>query len=66
MDKGRRHEIKMLKYKRRLKLYRLKEAPNANLYAFRSHSAPCSCWCCKSPKYKRSEIKRKPIFENEN
>jgi len=58
MNKGRRHELKMLKYKRRLKLYGLKEAPNANLHAFRSHGAPCSCWACKGEKYKRGNSHR--------
>ncbi len=63
MNKGRRHELKMLKYKKRLNLYGLKEEPDSNLYAFRSHSVPCSCGMCKSQKYNRSEQKQNVIRE---
>lgn len=58
MNKGRRHELKMLKYKRRLKLYGLKEGENSNLHAFRSHGAPCSCSFCSNSKYNRAKMKR--------
>ena len=60
MNKARRHELKMLKYKKRLKNYCLKEG-EGKFYAFRSHGAPCSCSCCKQPcnGYKRHVLKAK-------
>lgn len=64
MNKGRRHELKMLKYKRRLKNYRIssKDAadPNNHFFAFRSHGKPCSRWCCKRPRYNRAKEKQSP------
>lgn len=56
MDKARRHELKMLKYKKRLNKYGLTEEAekeNNNLTAFRSHGKPCSCWMCSGPKFNR-------------
>lgn len=58
MNKARRHELKMLKYKKRLKQLRMKEGPNKNLFAYRSHGKPCSCWCCSPEKYNRAKVKR--------
>jgi len=57
MNKGRRHELKMLKYKKRLKQLSLTESPNANLYAYRSHGQPCSCYMCSGLKYNRAKEK---------
>lgn len=61
MNKARRHELKMLRYKRRLRNYRIScdtaNNPANNFFAFRSHGKPCSCWCC-SPidrKYNRAK-----------
>ena len=56
MNKARRHELKMLKYKKRLKKYGLIEKvdkDNTNFTAFRSHGKPCSCWMCSGPKFNR-------------
>lgn len=59
MDKGRRHELKMLHFKRRMKKMRpLVVKAGGNYYAYRSHSTPCSCWCCGSLKYSRSKEKQ--------
>lgn len=58
MNKGRRHELKMLKYRKRLKQLGLREGPNKNFYAYRSHGHPCSCWMCSHLKYSRAEAKR--------
>lgn len=63
MNKGRRQELKMLKYKRRLKIYNVvKEiALNNNSkvwYALRSHGAPCSCYLCSHDKYQRAKDKK--------
>lgn len=55
MNKGRRHELKMLRYKKRLNQLGLKEKPNSNLYAYRSHGAPCSCGICRQPKYRDTD-----------
>lgn len=45
MNKARRHELKMLKFKKRLKQLNLVNKPG-KFYAFRSHGAPCSCTTC--------------------
>lgn len=55
-NKARRHEVKMLKYRRRLRKYGLNEK-EGNFYAFRSHGAPCSCSMCSHVKYKRAKLK---------
>jgi hypothetical protein len=57
MNKARRHELKMLKLKKRLKKYGLLYA-TGNFYAFRSHGKPCSCWLCRNEKYNRAKEKR--------
>lgn len=79
MNKARRHELKMLKYKKRIELYGFKKelmlnpTNKANLYAFRSHGAPCSCSMCSHTKHSRkvkhplqkladSQIEIDPIF----
>lgn len=58
MNKARRHELKMLKYKRRLKNLGLKENPNSNFHAYRSHGSPCSCYMCSHNKYSRETEKK--------
>lgn len=58
MDKGRRHELKMLKYKRRIGRMRYKNLPASALYAYRSHGKPCSCGVCRGLKYSRAKEKR--------
>lgn len=58
MNKGRRHELKMLRFKRRMKKLRpLAISAGGNYHAYRSHSTPCSCWCCRGDKYSRSKEK---------
>lgn len=54
MNKGRRNELKKLKFKKRLKQLGLKEG-EGNFHAYKSHGKPCSCGVCKKPKYKRSK-----------
>lgn len=51
MNKARRHELKMLHYRKRLKKYGLKENECKN-FAFRSHGSPCSCYLCRGEKYR--------------
>ncbi len=57
MNKGRRHELKMLKYKKRIKRIPkwLSEESSHNLYALRSHGKPCSCSLCRNEKFSRKE-----------
>jgi hypothetical protein len=61
MNKALRHQVKMLKFKKRIKKYGISDIQladsNNNFYAFRSHGAPCSCWCCKGQKYNRAKSK---------
>lgn len=54
MNKARRHELKMLKYKKRLRNLNLKE-DEGKLYSYRSHGAPCSCFVCSHSKYNRAK-----------
>jgi len=54
MNKGRRNELKKLKYKKRLKQLCLKEG-EGNFYAYRSHGKPCSCGMCRNEKYDRKK-----------
>lgn len=58
MNKARRHELKMLKYKKRLNQLGLTEGENKNFHAYRSHGAPCSCFMCSHSKYKRARLAR--------
>lgn len=55
MNKGRRQELKRLKFIKRLKKYGLLDKlndPKANLHSFKSHGAPCSCSLCRDEKYR--------------
>jgi hypothetical protein len=54
MDKARRHELKMLHYKKRMKKMR-HVYPDGNYFAYRSHSTPCSCGCCRGDRYSRAK-----------
>lgn len=59
MNKGRRNELKALKYKKRLKQLSLIEGPNKKYFAYKSHGKPCSCYCCQPKgKYNRAKSKR--------
>ncbi len=55
MDKALRHQMKMTRYKRRLRNVCLKQSENTKLYAYRSHGKPCSCHICSHSKYDKSE-----------
>jgi hypothetical protein len=69
INKGRRHELKMLKFRTRLKNYGLSES-KANTHAFRSTGKACSCYLCSTSKYKETGLKKKQSkevkFEMEN
>jgi len=68
MNKARRHEIKMLKYKKRIsRVYPgLRTDPEANLYAYRSHGSPCSCYICSNQKYDRAKIRKVQRLEDKS
>jgi hypothetical protein len=57
MDKGRRNELGKLKFKKRLKNYRLKEG-DGKFNCFRTTGKPCSCSMC-SPKEEKDKYKVK-------
>jgi hypothetical protein len=56
MNKNRRHELKMLHFKRRMKKYGL--PPGRTWHALRSHGTPCSCGICRGEKYSRAKEKK--------
>ncbi len=61
MNKGKRNEIANLKYKKRLKIYNLKEGN----YILKSHGVICSCFMCKDEKYRdKNRQKNKKIEFN--
>lgn len=62
MDKARRHQLKMLKFKKRLKQLGLLGV-DGNFNSFRSHGKPCSCFLCKNEKYKRGMDNIKVVGE---
>lgn len=73
MNKARRHELKMLKYKRRLRVIGhlssttlaspvgLEKGVHYNFTGFRSHGKPCSCSVCSPYKYERAKEKRAAV-----
>ncbi len=56
-NKGRRQELKQLKFKKRLKNLGLKQKKPKDFICYKDQGKPCSCWMCAGDKYKRSEIK---------
>ena len=54
MNKGERNQITQRKFKKRLDQLGLKKE-DGNMYAFKSHGAPCSCYLCSHNKYKRTK-----------
>jgi hypothetical protein len=51
MNKGRRHQLKMLKLKKRLQNYGAKPGDTGNFHAFRTTGKPCSCHLCSPYRY---------------
>lgn len=58
MNKGRRNELKALKYKKRLYIYGLKKGEYT---ALKTSSTPCSCSLCRSEKYRDKRAKNKRL-----
>lgn len=73
MNKGRRMELKMLHFKRRLKIYRAKSnsikeylrgnSTYCDYNALRTSGKPCSCSCCSPYKYDRAKEKNRFLSE---
>lgn len=62
MNKGRRHELKMLHFRRRMKKFRrpfLRADGYWKTFAYRSHSTPCSCTSCRGERYSRAKEKER-------
>ncbi len=65
MNKGRRQELKQLKYKKRLRQLGLYEesreknprGDNYNLTCYKTTGKPCSCYMCSYKKYDRAKVK---------
>ena len=55
MDKARRTQLKLLKFKKRLKLYGIKITDLGNHNAFRTTGKPCSCFMCSPIKFSRKK-----------
>lgn len=73
MNKGRRNEIKQLKYKRRIKRLRIPDTlmhqalvnPKGDQYnftSFKTTSNPCSCGVCQQPEQAYNRGKEKADF----
>lgn len=56
MNKGRRNELKRLKFNNRLKRFGLKMNKATDWKCYRTTSTPCSCYLCQPEKYKRSNL----------
>lgn len=54
MNKLERHQMKMRKFRQRLLKFK-PEGRVGDLYGYRSHSTPCSCWACRAAKYSRKQ-----------
>lgn len=71
MNKGRRNELKQLKYRKRLKRMGQLNAEsiaspkgeNFNFIGFKNHSAPCSCIVCSHRKYNRARTKNDQYYK---
>jgi hypothetical protein len=62
-NKHARHEITMVKFKSRMRKHRFSQNAIGNFFVFRSHGAPCSCWCCRTPKYRDADRPRNKMVD---
>lgn len=60
MDKKRRFELKMLKFKKRLKQLGL-TTKEGNFNCYRTTGQPCSCYMCSPYKFSRKTKHKKEI-----
>jgi len=62
MNKGRRHQLKMLKFKKRLRNYGAKPGnAGSNFHVFRTTGKPCSCFLCSPYKYAKGVKKEEYV-----
>lgn len=67
MNKGRRNELRKLKYQRRMRNFGyspftpIKEG-NQNFTGFVNHGSPCSCSVCQQPEDSYNRAKQKSIY----
>jgi hypothetical protein len=63
INKGRRNELKNLKYKKRLKLmgFNILDQEKFGLFSFKSHGKPCSCWQCRDEKFRDKRKKENTL-----
>jgi hypothetical protein len=66
MNKARRNELKMLKFKRRLKNRGIVDNTSINTNCFRTTGKPCSCYLCSSRSYKITGEKKKQFYDINN
>ena len=59
INKGRRMELTMLRYKKRLKLHGF---PIGSLYCYKAQAVPCSCIFCSNEKFKRAVKHKNKLF----
>ena len=60
-NKGRREELKKLKFIKRLKLFNLKQKTPQDYICYKTTSSPCSCFICKGERYTRKEKHKNKI-----
>lgn len=58
-NKGRRNELRELKYRRRLRNYRLKDNGEGSYYCYKTTGNPCSCAICQQPEQNYQRAKQK-------
>ena len=60
MNKGRRQELKRLKFKKRLKIIgvNINDIKGREYCSFRNHGKPCSCWVCRDEKFRDGRNKK--------
>jgi hypothetical protein len=56
-NKGRRNELRDLKWEKRLKSKGLKREDPRDFICYRDQSTPCNCRICQKPKYKRTKFR---------
>lgn len=63
MNKGRRNELKRLKFKNRLKKFGFKMKKATDWKYYRTTSTPCSCDMCSPGKRLETGIKKRELKE---
>jgi len=60
MNKGRRNELRQLKFKKRLRERGLKQKRPTDFVCYKDQGQPCSCHGCSGEKYNRHKNKKRP------